>query len=115
MQRNDFCGVHTRHEPRLTINDDPVTLIHALGRGSGNCWAIKNDGERCTYSTGPISVICGQHQSVDDPNLIQEADLRGPDDEEDRGAELNKILIAQALGRLEDVDVDLEDLPTDHD
>jgi hypothetical protein len=111
MERNDFCGVHTRHEPRYTINDDPLTLIRALGRGSGNCWAIKTDGDRCTYSTSPVRIICGQHQSVEDPSLIDRDDLRNSEDGEDsdEAAELDQVRIVEGLSAI-GVDLDVDEI-----
>jgi hypothetical protein len=53
-------------------------------------------------------VICGQHQSVDDPDLIDREDLRSPDERSDKNAELDQTLIVEALDAI-GVDIDLEE------
>lgn len=83
------CHQHDEKKNQLTIHSSAVDLLRLGGRRSGSCRALKGDGERCNYSTTATEILCGTHQDVQDPDIIQ------PDDDE-----LDQELIRDALAAL---------------
>lgn len=87
----DCCHQHLDQENQLTIYSGPRALIKKDGIRSGNCRAVKGDGERCSYTTPATEILCTTHERVDDPELVT------PDDDE-----LHQERIQEALNAVEE-------------